>query len=116
MVMKLMEKRSSALSQGSCPSAVSPFTSMRPAATPGSALWCNSPNIELCSGEGRTGRRAPPTARSRVDPNRVSPQLEQRASTLPVLWNAPWHPRSQSSCHLCSRKFRELLVASKCPA
>ncbi|RNC42467.1 hypothetical protein TcCL_NonESM07884 [Trypanosoma cruzi] len=93
IVIKIMEKRSSAFSQGSCPSAASPFTSMRPETIPGSALRCNSPNIEQYSGEGRTDRRAPPTARSRVDPNCMSPRFEQRASTHRVLWNAPWHPK-----------------------
>ncbi|RNF13481.1 hypothetical protein TcG_08595 [Trypanosoma cruzi] len=87
--MNIMEKRSSALSQGSGPAAVSPLTSKRPATTPGSALWCTSPSIERCSGEGRTGRRASPTARSRVGPNCTSPRFLRCASALPVLWNAP---------------------------
>ncbi|RNF09377.1 hypothetical protein TcG_09618 [Trypanosoma cruzi] len=93
IVIKIMGKRSSVLSQGSCPSAVSPFTSMRPATTPGSALWCTSTNIEQYSGKGRTGRRASPTARPRVGPNCTSPRFEQRASTHRALWNAPWHSK-----------------------
>ncbi|RNC56487.1 hypothetical protein TcCL_ESM05945 [Trypanosoma cruzi] len=93
MMMKIMKKRSSALNQGSRSSAVSPFTSMRPATTPGSAMWCISPNIEQYSGEGRTGQRASPTARSRVGPNCTSPRFQQRAAAHPVLWNAPWHPK-----------------------
>ncbi|RNC40524.1 hypothetical protein TcCL_NonESM09987 [Trypanosoma cruzi] len=90
-VIKSWKKRSSVLSQSSGPSAVSPFTSMQPATTPGSAVWCTSTNIEQYSGEGQTGRRASPTARSRVGSNCISPRFAQRVSTLPVLWNAPWH-------------------------
>ncbi|RNF17918.1 hypothetical protein TcG_05282 [Trypanosoma cruzi] len=93
VVIKIMKKRSSVLNQGYRPSAASPFTSMRPATTPGSAVFCTSTNIELCPGEGRTGRRASPTARSRVDSNCMSPRFEQRAATHRVLWNAPWHSK-----------------------
>ncbi|KAF8275322.1 hypothetical protein TcBrA4_0137670 [Trypanosoma cruzi] len=102
-----MEKRSP-LSPGFLPFRRFSLTSMRPATTPGSALWCTSTNIEQYSGEGRTGRRAPPTARSRVGPNCVSPRFEQRTSTHRVLWNAPWHSKEPELVSRGSRKIREL--------
>ncbi|RNF15308.1 hypothetical protein TcG_07138 [Trypanosoma cruzi] len=117
IVIKIMEKRSTALNQGSCPSAASPFTSMQPATTSGSALWCTFPNIEHYSGEVRTGRRASPTARSRVDPNCMCLHdfcgVPQRTAFYGMRRGIP---RSQSSFDLGSRQVREPSVFLKCPA
>ncbi|RNF18370.1 hypothetical protein TcG_05241 [Trypanosoma cruzi] len=117
IVIKIMKKRSSVLSQGSCPSAVSPFTSMRPATTPGSAVWCAFPNIELC-------------VLGKVERINVLRQLRDHVwiqiVRLHGLSGMPRRtpfcemrrgiPRSQSALGLGSRKIRELFVASKCPA
>ncbi|RNC41069.1 hypothetical protein TcCL_NonESM09405 [Trypanosoma cruzi] len=100
IVIKIMKKRSAALSQGFCASAASPFTKMRSMTTSGSAVLCTAPNIALCSGEGQTGRSASPTARSRVGPNCMSPRFEPRAATHPVLWDAPWHSKEPECVRL----------------
>ncbi|RNF21592.1 hypothetical protein TcG_02911 [Trypanosoma cruzi] len=109
-----MEKRSSALNQGSCPSAVSPFTLLRPATTPGSALWCTFPNIEQYSGKFE-----------RVDLLR---QLRDHV-WIQIVCLHDWSsvpqralfygmrrgiPRSQSSFDMGGRNIRELFVVSKC--
>ncbi|RNC54031.1 hypothetical protein TcCL_ESM08578 [Trypanosoma cruzi] len=116
-MVKIVGKRFSAPNQGYCPSAVSPFTSMRPATTPGSSLWCKSSQISN-SILGKVKR----VDVLRQQRDHVWVQIVRLHDWSSVPQRTAFYgmsrgiPMSQSSLNLGSRKIRELFVASKCPA
>ncbi|KAF8299371.1 hypothetical protein TcYC6_0064880 [Trypanosoma cruzi] len=107
-----MEKNAPPLQPGSCPSAVSPFTSIATSDGTWVSIVGVLPQISnSILGEGRTDRRASPTARSRVGPIVFLHYLSSVPQRTPLYGMRRGIPRSQSSPHVSSRNIRELLFS-----